>query len=1175
MFDMFVPRLTQLPIRRTPQPSHTIRNVTLLPDSSAILLYCTPVGAPHNSAYSNILSLEMSGRGRIPCDFFETCKKTFQLDGFYRNHMFKKHNTMPRYSTQRIISPDPLTKPIIVDSEEEGEEDEEDSEGDDYGEDDYGEDEEDSENLERGLPIVRRAPNSFVPAWGNRHQSEAVKNLRIVEHPSAGEVCGVTEDYDEKGAAILEDPWSPFSSALEFLQVKHFVDFNMPDKGIIQFFNQGLCREPEKFTVTSAETMKKCLESIDPDYPQFVEHGIPTRHGKRTFYCRNVLECVKYLFSKRYHKSYTDYAPQKRFFNNDDDSDDSEKPDRNYTEMNTGDWWWDLQDEIVRGYKGKPPVKGATIVPIICSSDETHLSNHSGDVKAWPIYLTLGNFHISPRSKASNRAYMVLAVLPPKPKLRKISKALDNEYREIAKECMQYAFREAFKSLKDLPDDGVVMDCPDGKKRRCFPVLAVWSADHMENCELHAAKSNSCPKCLVPSKELGTMMSEGVYPMRNPEEHNRKFAEYKAVRDDPARKDTRKELEAWFTANNARLQPNVLTGFPYSNAVDVHVPDMLHTVYLGLLKHVSGWVDDFLAFHNRQGIFDDVFAGIGPHRDFRHMNKPFRAISQWTGLDYRNLGKIIVPALAAALENCSVREKPLFHRAIACARAVVDFTTMINYRFIYDSDFAFIEKAFEELHETKDIFLQFRTKKRGKQLATAAKKRFFEEAVADFEKETRLMSYTPAQKKARTAIMVAEANKVYDSIIAKHQDFDFPKIHLLSHFLPAIRRFGCAAGMTSESGERFHQDEFKNTWKFSNKNRNAQFHMNLDRERSNKMSSRFLELKACMRDLPADRRNVIQNTLNLFSAKDQVEVNRLRRRNLPIPPDTYPFRDEVYEDYDGVTESVLMYPVGDNGYAGLYRIGRNGKLHHLLRRYLSNLKEEVVLSENESKRLCVREYCVLQIIRAAFHPYEGCTPEREILRCYGDKPFRKKIRNDDVFIEYEVSGESDRLDMDNLYAGKLVKLLQVWVETTDNQQPPPNQIFRVAVIERYQTLNSGHGEEQSGLCRLEMEPENYEVVDVGDIWGGAHLIEIPDVNRSSKFRQFFVNNTADLRTYNTIYNRDFVVGDRPDGLDEEIEIDDLDASLEFDRVQSRNIYMDHSDDEGDGEFDDQGLVNYE
>jgi hypothetical protein len=49
-------------------------------------------------------------------------------------------------------------------------------------------------------------------------------------------------------------------------------------------------------------------------------------------------------------------------------------------EMYTGDWWLDAQDQLPAG---------AAIVPVICASQKTHLTNISGDQHGWPLYLTI------------------------------------------------------------------------------------------------------------------------------------------------------------------------------------------------------------------------------------------------------------------------------------------------------------------------------------------------------------------------------------------------------------------------------------------------------------------------------------------------------------------------------------------------------------------------------------------------------------------------------------------------------------------------------------------------------------------------------------------------------------------------------------------------------------------
>ena len=55
---------------------------------------------------------------------------------------------------------------------------------------------------------------------------------------------------------------------------------------------------------------------------------------------------------------------------------------RIYSEMNTCDLWWDTKDEVTGG---------ATIVPVICASDKTHLTNFLGHQNAWQLYVTIGN----------------------------------------------------------------------------------------------------------------------------------------------------------------------------------------------------------------------------------------------------------------------------------------------------------------------------------------------------------------------------------------------------------------------------------------------------------------------------------------------------------------------------------------------------------------------------------------------------------------------------------------------------------------------------------------------------------------------------------------------------------------------------------------------------------------
>jgi hypothetical protein len=56
-------------------------------------------------------------------------------------------------------------------------------------------------------------------------------------------------------------------------------------------------------------------------------------------------------------------------------------------------------------------------------SDTTHLSKLTGDRKAWPVYMTIGNIHSSIRMAQSKHAIALIALLPIPMRLRDLTQA--------------------------------------------------------------------------------------------------------------------------------------------------------------------------------------------------------------------------------------------------------------------------------------------------------------------------------------------------------------------------------------------------------------------------------------------------------------------------------------------------------------------------------------------------------------------------------------------------------------------------------------------------------------------------------------------------------------------------------------------------------------------------------
>ena len=107
-------------------------------------------------------------------------------------------------------------------------------------------------------------------------------------------------------------------------------------------------------------------------------------------------------------------------------------------------------------------------------------------------------------------------------------------------------------------------------------------------------------------------------------------------------------------SDNLGIGQNIFHRLDRVSASNLYKPDMLHTIYHGLFKHMMDWIEGFLKKHGRLQAFNDVWKALPPYPGFLVPKKAYPEVTQWQGKEMRNLGRCILGVLAMALRQPGV-----------------------------------------------------------------------------------------------------------------------------------------------------------------------------------------------------------------------------------------------------------------------------------------------------------------------------------------------------------------------------------------------------------------------------------------------------------------------------------------------------------------------------------------
>ncbi|PPQ82936.1 hypothetical protein CVT26_004943 [Gymnopilus dilepis] len=485
-----------------------------------------------------------------------------------------------------------------------------------------------------------------------------------------GTGLGVFEAHQRERQRDGREPWYPFESKEEWELAKWIMSSGISQAKTNDFLKLSSVRKGINPAFHNSRSFYQRIDAL-PEGPEWTcsplrivgdrldENGNPWTEDVDLWH-RDPIACIKELIANPAFKDAMAYAPYRVFR-------DAEAMNREYSEMWTGEWWWRLQALLP---------DGATIVPVILSSDKTNLTRFSGDKQAWPVYLSIGNISKSTRRKANSRAMVLLGYIPVCKLDCFTKKRRSVEGYRFFHDCMKIFLA----SLREAGQKGVDVACADGFIRTIFPILAAYIADYPEQCLVACCKENSCPTCTVDPDDRGEYRVHSV--LRDPEK-TIDILEERANGDAPEE----------FNDESLRPVDPFWRDLPHCNIFACITPDLLHQLHKGLFKdHIVSWATE--ACNGGEDEIDERFRTMSTHPSLRHFKKGISVTTQWTGREHKNMEKVFLGVLAGSTDV----------RVLQSVQGVLDFIYYAHFETHTDRSLQMLDAAWLKFHQNKEIF---------------------------------------------------------------------------------------------------------------------------------------------------------------------------------------------------------------------------------------------------------------------------------------------------------------------------------------------------------------------------------------------------------------------------------------------------------------------------------------
>ncbi|KAI0749087.1 hypothetical protein C8Q74DRAFT_1212299 [Fomes fomentarius] len=466
--------------------------------------------------------------------------------------------------------------------------------------------------------------------------------------------------------------YAPFTSRLDWELAKWA---KLRGIGSTAFSDLLRIEEVAERLALSYKTSRELNDIIDKKLPtsrpRFQRHEIVVAGEAFEVYFRDILECIEALYGDPEFAPMLLLVPERHYA-------DGDRTVRVYFDMNTGKWWWATQKQL----EERRP--GATVIPIIISSDKTQLTVF-GNKTAYPVYMTIGNLPKDVRCKPSRGGQILLAYLPTSRLLHITNKAA---CRRTLANLFHACMSRVLAPVASVGVDGMPLASGDGVVRRGHPIVATYVGDYPEQVLVSGCKTGECPKCPIPRNEVGQECNTSR-PLRD---LGTILDALSAIDDGP-----RAFAQACREAGIKPIYEPFWANLPYTHIFTAITPDILHQLYQGVVKHLVAWLQE--AYGENE--IDARCRRLPPNHNLRHFGKGISTLSCVTGKEHQDICRILLGLMVG--RRLPGGASPV--RLVRATRALLDFLYLAQYPTHTTDTLHLLDDALEAFHANKGIFV--------------------------------------------------------------------------------------------------------------------------------------------------------------------------------------------------------------------------------------------------------------------------------------------------------------------------------------------------------------------------------------------------------------------------------------------------------------------------------------